>query len=472
MTFDNPAVQRAARRSGALAGLGLFWVTLLVSLGLIWLALGAVVATVVGVAVLLGATWHPHVDVRRRRKALGRRVKAVDEAIGRKLMAGGVHARAATRDLGLLEAPREGRRRGDRARADGRRRRTRAATRASAYWTGRAGARSGARRRRGEVSVLGNHRGAAAAAGTKVASTKTVTGATAAREWARSHPLPRPELQGAPAPRGDDVRGRPRPQARAPPAPPPRAGARLAHESVVARREGRVDDAVAVGREAVEAFREADDRRGEALALNTLALALAQDHRYAEAVEALDGAITLLGELGDRHREGTVLVQPRHPAPPGRRRRVGALLLAQGARAARSCLARVARDRAAPARLIAARKRAHGVLELRPDRGGDIHGPMDAQASRRCTRRPGRPASLGVPRLHRGALVRGGERGEHGVARVDVPPIFALDDRRLVAFGAPPEVAPHRIDRLPAELAGEPRLARRRYSSANGGPAR
>jgi tetratricopeptide (TPR) repeat protein len=267
VTFDDPAAQRAARRSGALAGLGLFWFTLLVSLGLIWLALGAVVATVVGVGVLLGATWHPHIDLRRRRTAIRRRVKAVDEAIGRRLMAGGVHARAGART--------------------------------SASWTKRAGARAGAAARSASSATA-----SAAAAGTKAASAKTVTGASAAREWAKSHPLPKPEVQ-VPAlreavthvPSIELPRRRPRAQ-----------GHKLAHESVVARREGRVDDAIAVGREAVAAFREADDRRGEALALNTLALALAQDQRYGEAVDALDGAITLLGELGDRHREGTVLV--------------------------------------------------------------------------------------------------------------------------------------------------------------------
>jgi tetratricopeptide (TPR) repeat protein len=270
VTFDDPAAQRAARRSGALAGLGLFWFTLLVSLGLIWLALGAVVATVVGVGVLLGATWHPHVDLRRRRAAIRRRTKAVDESIGRALMAGGA--------------------------------RTRAATKTSADWTRRTGARAGAAAKSASSATA-----SAAAAGTKAASAKTVSSASAAREWARSHPLPKPETP-VPSLR-EAVSHVPAIELPQLPRRRPRAqGHKLAHESVVARREGRVDEAIALGREAVEAFREADDRRGEALALNTLALALAQDHRYAEAVDALDGAITLLGELGDRHREGTVLV--------------------------------------------------------------------------------------------------------------------------------------------------------------------
>jgi tetratricopeptide (TPR) repeat protein len=267
VTFDDPAVQRAARRSGALAGLGLFWFTLLVSLGLIWLGLGVVVATVVGVGVLLGGRWRPHLDVRRRRTALGRRVKTVDEAIGRRLMAGGVHARAGARS--------------------------------SAAWSKRAGARAGAAAKSASAATA-----TAAAAGAKTASAKTASGTSAAREWAKSRPLPKPELPApslreavAHVPSIELPRRRPRAQ-----------GHKLAHESVVARREGRVDDAISIGRDAVEAFRQADDRRGEALALNTLALALAQDHRYGEAVDALDGAITLLGELGDRHREGTVLV--------------------------------------------------------------------------------------------------------------------------------------------------------------------
>lgn len=289
MTFDDPAVQRAARRSGALAGLGLFWFTLLVSLGLIWLALGVIVATVVAVGVLLGARWHPHLDLRRRRNAFRRRVKTADEAIGRRLMTGGVHARAGmkTADEAIGRVLMAG---GVYARAG---------ARTSAAWSRRAGARAGEAAKSASAATA-----TAAAAGAKAASARTASGSSAAREWARAHPLPKPESPVpsireavAHAPSIELPRRRPRAQ-----------GHKLAHESVVARREGRVDDAIVIGREAVDAFRQADDRRGEALALNTLALALAQDHRYGEAVDALDGAITLLGELGDRHREGTVLV--------------------------------------------------------------------------------------------------------------------------------------------------------------------
>jgi tetratricopeptide (TPR) repeat protein len=77
---------------------------------------------------------------------------------------------------------------------------------------------------------------------------------------------------------------------------------------VQSRREGRIDRAVAEARDAVAALKEHGDRHGEAMALNTLALALAQQQRYADAVAALDEALQLLVEAGDRHREGAVLV--------------------------------------------------------------------------------------------------------------------------------------------------------------------
>jgi tetratricopeptide (TPR) repeat protein len=65
---------------------------------------------------------------------------------------------------------------------------------------------------------------------------------------------------------------------------------------------------VAEARGAVAALKENGDRHGEAMALNTLALALAQQQRYPDAVAALDEALQLLVEAGDRHREGAVLV--------------------------------------------------------------------------------------------------------------------------------------------------------------------
>ena len=75
---------------------------------------------------------------------------------------------------------------------------------------------------------------------------------------------------------------------------------------------------------------------------------------------------------------------------------------------------------------------------------------------------------VGVPRLHRRSLVRCGEGREHRVAGVDLGKI-ALHDLGFVALGAAPEVAAHRIDRLPAELPYErlgaaPILLRKRWA--------
>jgi 7-cyano-7-deazaguanine reductase len=59
-----------------------------------------------------------------------------------------------------------------------------------------------------------------------------------------------------------------------------------------------------------------------------------------------------------------------------------------------------------------------------------------------------------VPGLHRRPLVRLAEVGEHGVAGLDVGKV-ALYDLGFVALSPAAEVAAHRINRLPAELAHE-----------------
>src|SRR2546429_481504 len=56
---------------------------------------------------------------------------------------------------------------------------------------------------------------------------------------------------------------------------------------------------------------------------------------------------------------------------------------------------------------------------------------------------------MGVPRLHRGALVGSGEGSEHDVAGLDVGEI-TVDDLPLVSLGPAAKVAAHRIHRLPA----------------------
>jgi tetratricopeptide (TPR) repeat protein len=73
------------------------------------------------------------------------------------------------------------------------------------------------------------------------------------------------------------------------------------------RRGGQNAEAVNAAARAAESSRAEGDPHGEALALNTLALALAADARYAEAVEKLDRAVELLAQTDKRHDEGRVL---------------------------------------------------------------------------------------------------------------------------------------------------------------------
>ena len=64
------------------------------------------------------------------------------------------------------------------------------------------------------------------------------------------------------------------------------------------------------------------------------------------------------------------------------------------------------------------------------------------------------PERVRVPGLHRGALVRRGEGGEHGVAGGDLLQV-ALDDLGLVPDRVAAEVAAHRVDRLAAARGDE-----------------
>ena len=73
------------------------------------------------------------------------------------------------------------------------------------------------------------------------------------------------------------------------------------------RRGGQNAEAVNAATHAAESSRAEGDPHGEALALNSLALALAADERYAEAVDALDRALGLLAQTDKRHDEGRVL---------------------------------------------------------------------------------------------------------------------------------------------------------------------
>lgn len=310
MTLEDPAARRAARRSGALAGIGLLWVALLASLGLLWAALAAVAATSVGIGAVLLGTWRPRIHgasgARRGRRALaalrGAAARALAHlaagmrrdaaALGRALAAartGSAHALAhaaagTRRDATVLGA--WSRHAADRSRRD---------AAALAGWSRRVAARSATHAR---AAAGTPHRLAAAGDGRLEELRATEPPASAARPSFGARARAARSRVAAAVGGVERLRSRP---SRA-------TGHRLAHESVRRRREGDVDGAVTLARDAINAFRAVRDTHGEALALNTLALALAQGHRYAEAVDALDGALRLLAETGDRHREGTVLV--------------------------------------------------------------------------------------------------------------------------------------------------------------------
>src|SRR5437868_15259018 len=98
-------------------------------------------------------------------------------------------------------------------------------------------------------------------------------------------------------------------------------------------------------------------------------------------------------------------------------------------------------------------QRANGVFQLRADSCSNVDRPwMRRAAGGVCD--DALAAPVRVPRLHRRAFVRLAEVGEHGVAGVDVSEV-AADDLLLVTLRPAAEVAPHRIDRLPAQLARE-----------------
>lgn len=77
--------------------------------------------------------------------------------------------------------------------------------------------------------------------------------------------------------------------------------------STRARRNGRIERAVATATKSADGFRKENDAHGEALALNALALAEASAGRYTEAVAALDRALQLVAQTDKRHDEGRIL---------------------------------------------------------------------------------------------------------------------------------------------------------------------
>jgi tetratricopeptide (TPR) repeat protein len=82
---------------------------------------------------------------------------------------------------------------------------------------------------------------------------------------------------------------------------------RLSRVGTSLRNAGLADEAVEQCGSAAWAFRELGDRRGEALALNSLGLAHARRGDPERAISAYEEAIGLLGELGEQHAQGQVM---------------------------------------------------------------------------------------------------------------------------------------------------------------------
>jgi len=63
------------------------------------------------------------------------------------------------------------------------------------------------------------------------------------------------------------------------------------------------DDAITALQDAVAIYREADDRHGEASALNSLGVALREVRQFNAAISACQDAVAIYRETGDRHGE-------------------------------------------------------------------------------------------------------------------------------------------------------------------------
>ena len=93
---------------------------------------------------------------------------------------------------------------------------------------------------------------------------------------------------------------------------------RLNEQAANLRQEGRYEQALEAGEQALETFRALGDRRSEALTLNGIALTQARTGDEPGALDSYETAVALLSELGDSHGAGRVLAN------------LGALHLVQG----------------------------------------------------------------------------------------------------------------------------------------------
>ena len=76
---------------------------------------------------------------------------------------------------------------------------------------------------------------------------------------------------------------------------------------IALRQVRRYEEAVSACRDAAAVFRETGDRHGEGSALNNLGLALAEVRRFAEAISACQDAVAIFRETADRHWEDIAL---------------------------------------------------------------------------------------------------------------------------------------------------------------------
>ena len=89
----------------------------------------------------------------------------------------------------------------------------------------------------------------------------------------------------------------------------------------------------------------------------------------------------------------------------------------------------------------------HRVFEVYANRGCDVDRPR-MRLGAAGVRDKVLPDFVGVPGLHRRALVRDCEVGEHGIAGPNVVEV-PLDDLRFVSVRPAAEVAPEGVDGLP-----------------------
>ena len=92
---------------------------------------------------------------------------------------------------------------------------------------------------------------------------------------------------------------------------PPKLGRgdamRLNEQAAALRQDGRLDEALELGEQALAIFRTLGDPRGKALTLNGLGLTQARLGDEPGALDSYETAVALLSELGDSHGAGRVL---------------------------------------------------------------------------------------------------------------------------------------------------------------------